>query len=241
MLSMVRYQGAQAQLRAPRSTFTAAMSAFGFVFLAPDIAGRVPAAGVCPESKERQEQGQGSLSRHWYIGIHKTMLRKCFLIAVAMHWSTATAFVNTKVLPRCTARTVAGEHTLSCSAVAPARSRRSVLVGAVAAQLLCSPLAATAFDNRVVPKGKFPPTPGPKPKGVGDGPKDGQLKFCTGQPNCFTSSPLEEDAEHFYPPFEYTGMSKSDAMDTLLEVITNYKPGQGKIDEGGFKVRGASL
>ena len=30
-------------------------------------------------------------------------------------------------------------------------------------------------------------------------------------------------------------------MDTLLEVITNYKPGQGKIDEGGFKVRGASL
>ena len=38
MLSMVRYQGAQAQLRAPRSTFTAAMSAFGFVFRAPDIA-----------------------------------------------------------------------------------------------------------------------------------------------------------------------------------------------------------
>ena len=38
MLSMVRYQGAQAQSRAPRSTFTAAMSAFGFVFRAPDIA-----------------------------------------------------------------------------------------------------------------------------------------------------------------------------------------------------------
>lgn len=174
-------------------------------------------------------------------GRFKTMLRSCLLIAVAMHWSTASAFVTTKVLPRCTARTVEGELALSCSAVAPAHSRRSVLVAAVAAQLMCSPLAATAFDNRVVPKGKFPPTPGPKPKGVGDGPKDGQLKFCTGQPNCFTSTPLEEDAEHFYPPFEYTGMSKSDAMDTLLEVITNYKPGQGKIDEGGFKVRGASL
>ena len=39
MLSMVRYQGAQAQLRAPRSTFTAAMSAFGFVFRAPDMPG----------------------------------------------------------------------------------------------------------------------------------------------------------------------------------------------------------
>ena len=46
MLSMVRYQGAQAQLRAPHSTFTAAMSAFGFVFRVPDIPIRARLRGL---------------------------------------------------------------------------------------------------------------------------------------------------------------------------------------------------
>ena len=56
MLSMVRYQGAQAQLRAPRSTFTAAMSAFGFVFLAPDIAGcrGMPRIKGAPRTRTRK-------------------------------------------------------------------------------------------------------------------------------------------------------------------------------------------
>jgi len=103
--------------------------------------------------------------------------------------------------------------------------------------VLGAPREVPAFDNRVAAKGKYPPSPGAKPKGVGEGPKDGQLKFCTGQPNCFTSSAsAEDDAEHFFPPFEYTGLSKKEAMATLLEVVNAYKPGQGGIDEGGFKV-----
>ena len=68
---------------------------------------------------------------------------------------------------------------------AAALPRRSVLVaGASAAGLvLGGPRDVQAFDNRVVAKGRYPPTPGPKPKGVGEGPsKDGQLKFCTGEP-----------------------------------------------------------
>ena len=37
-------------------------------------------------------------------------------------------------------------------------------------------------------QGKFPPTPGAKPKGVGEGPKDGKLKFCTGAYFCHVDS-----------------------------------------------------
>ena len=33
---------------------------------------------------------------------------------------------------------------------------------------------------RACTQGKYPPSPGAKAKGVGDGPKDGQLKFCSG-------------------------------------------------------------
>ena len=33
---------------------------------------------------------------------------------------------------------------------------------------------------RTCTQGKYPPSPGAKAKGVGDGPKDGQLKFCSG-------------------------------------------------------------
>ena len=113
---------------------------------------------------------------------------------------------------------------LRCSAEAGGASRRSVLAAAGAAAagvVLGAPREVPAFDNRVAAKGKYPPSPGAKPKGVGEGPKDGQLKFCTGQPNCFTSSAsAEDDAEHFFPPFEYTGLSKKEAMATLLEVRT---------------------
>mmetsp|Transcript_78650 Transcript_78650/g.222469 ORF Transcript_78650/g.222469 Transcript_78650/m.222469 type:complete len:259 (-) Transcript_78650:66-842(-) len=119
-------------------------------------------------------------------------------------------------------------------------SRRAFLGAAglaVASQVLGAPPEAAAFDNRVVPKPKFLPTmPGSQPEGVGEGPKDGKLTACKGEPNCFTSSPKGEDPKHFYPPFEYEGVSKEQAMADIMEVINGYKPGQGDIDQGGFKV-----
>ena len=72
MLSMVRYQGAQAQLRAPRSTFTAAMSAFGFVFRAPDIAGY-----QLPGYAQNQRSAKNK---------PRTRTRKSF--APLVHWNT---------------------------------------------------------------------------------------------------------------------------------------------------------
>ena len=34
----------------------------------------------------------------------------------------------------------------------------------------------------------------------------------------------------------YQGMNKEAAMATLMQVVNAYKPGQGDIDSGGFKV-----
>lgn len=123
-------------------------------------------------------------------------------------------------------------------------SRRAFLGAsglAVAAQVIGVPSDALAFENRVGQKDVFAlKTKSPTPSGVGEGLKDGKLRPCRPLPNCFTSSPLEEDAKNFYPPFEYEGMGKAEAMATLMEVINGYKPGQRGVDEGGFKVMKAT-
>ena len=52
------------------------------------------------------------------------------------------------------------------------------------------------------------------------------MQIClSGEPNCFTSSAFEEDEDHAYPAFEYEGLSKQEAFDTLLEVVKAYPPG----------------
>mmetsp|Transcript_63850 Transcript_63850/g.93491 ORF Transcript_63850/g.93491 Transcript_63850/m.93491 type:complete len:268 (-) Transcript_63850:425-1228(-) len=160
---------------------------------------------------------------------------------VVLSIASAAAAFQGAALPLRAVRTTSSQPAMrsSLDSAAPSSLRRSFLLAAgvsVAGQMIATPQHVLAFENRVAAKGKYPPSPGAKAKGVGDGPKDGQLKFCSGQPNCFTSSPLEEDAEHAFPPFEYQGMNKEAAMETLMQVVNAYKPGQGDIDTGGFKV-----
>ena len=36
----------------------------------------------------------------------------------------------------------------------------------------------------------------------------------------------EEDPEHYYPPFKYSGKSKAEAMKDLADAIAAYPPGE---------------
>ena len=122
------------------------------------------------------------------------MQRSVVLLAMGALLPSAAAFCHCTAAPMrqsTRGRALPPRPALRCAVegggrAAAAPPRRSVLAaaGAAAAGLvLGGPCDAQAFDNRVVAKGRYPPTPGPKPKGVGEGPsKDGQLKFCTGEP-----------------------------------------------------------
>jgi len=122
------------------------------------------------------------------------MQRSVVLLAMGALLPSAAAFCHCTAAPMLQStrgRALPPRLALRCAVegggrAAAAPPRRSVLAaaGAAAAGLvLGGPCDAQAFDNRVVAKGRYPPTPGPKPKGVGEGPsKDGQLKFCTGEP-----------------------------------------------------------
>ena len=66
---------------------------------------------------------------------------------------------------RCSSRETRSTSSSASSA------RRSLLAAAgasLAGYTLGTPLDAQAFENRVVPKGKYPPSPGAKAKGVGE-------------------------------------------------------------------------
>lgn len=105
-------------------------------------------------------------------------------------------------------------------------ARRGFLAGG-ASLLTLLPLVSSnpahAFENRVAPKGKYPGMNGAPKKGVGVGPDaDGKLRFCGGEPNCFTSDvkgEIEDDPEHYYPPWEYSGKSTAEALVEIEEVV----------------------
>lgn len=66
------------------------------------------------------------------------------------------------------------------------------------------------------------------------------LKQCKAAPNCFSSTAIaEDDPDHSIPawiwPKEF-GDDKEKAFAQLAEVIDAYKPGQGNVDGGGFKI-----
>ena len=66
------------------------------------------------------------------------------------------------------------------------------------------------------------------------------LKHCGAAPNCFCSTDsVEDDPDHSIPPWTWPkdlGNDKQKAFQQLTEVIASYKPGQGNIDGGGFKI-----
>lgn len=64
------------------------------------------------------------------------------------------------------------------------------------------------------------------------------LKQCGPAPNCFCSTDQSEiDPDHFIPSWKWPkGTDKVQAFRELEHVIREYKPGQGNIDGGGFKI-----
>ena len=109
--------------------------------------------------------------------------------------------------------------------------------------------ATFAFDNKI--DGKWDGQPkrrGGQPKDLGVLPRKdlvGEeypgLKHCGAAPNCFSSTDFaEDDPDHSIPawvwPKELGDDGKEKAFAQLVEVLNAYKPGQGGIDGGGFKI-----
>lgn len=98
-------------------------------------------------------------------------------------------------------------------------------------------------------------TPGPPPAKslaeMGPRPLDGALKPCLdGKPHCFSSSTMTGDkmvdtskigTGWIVKPWSYSGMSVVAAIGMIREAVDAYPPGQGGIDEGGFKVLATRL
>ena len=86
-----------------------------------------------------------------------------------------------------------------------------------------------------------------QPKGLGIATRVGLsgdeyqgLKECGAAPNCFCSTDsIEDDPEHSIPSWKWPKSisNKSQAFQELKAVIDAYKPGQSKIDGGGFEVK----
>lgn len=107
---------------------------------------------------------------------------------------------------------------------------------------------ALAFPNKISDKyDDKPKRKGSKPKGLGISTRVGLsgdeyqgLKECGAAPNCFCSTDsIEDDPEHSIPSWKWPKSisNKSQAFQELKAVIDAYKPGQSKIDGGGFEVK----
>lgn len=120
------------------------------------------------------------------------------------------------------------------------------LMSAVALPLLASSSPANAFDNKISNQyDDRPKRRGPQPKDLGVATRKDMvgeeylgLKPCGPSPNCFCSTDdVEDDPDHSIPAWTYPkGKSQEEAFNELYDIIMAYKPGQGNIDGGGFKV-----
>lgn len=105
---------------------------------------------------------------------------------------------------------------------------------------------ANAFDNKTSNQyDDRPKRRGPQPKDLGVslrkdvvGEEYIGLKPCGSSPNCFCSTDNAlDDPEHSIPSWTYPKqLSMSQAFQQLKDEIERYKPGQGNIDGGGFKI-----
>jgi len=130
-------------------------------------------------------------------------------------------------------------------------NKRRQLLGSGIAFLSTAVLSdkAVAFDNKISNKyDDRPKRKGPQPKDLGVGKRKDMvgeeytgLKSCGPAPNCFCSTDdIQDDPEHNMPSWQWPesqfGNDKEKAFQNLAEVLSSYKPGQGNIDGGGFKI-----
>lgn len=140
-------------------------------------------------------------------------------------------------------------HSLSVNQ--PNCNKRRQLFGSGIAFLstVISSEKAVAFDNKISDKyDDRPKRKGPQPKDLGVATRKDMigeeyigLKPCGPAPNCFcTTDDIQDDPEHNMPvwvwPEAKFGDDKAKAFQSLEEAIAAYKPGQGNIDGGGFKI-----
>ena len=111
-----------------------------------------------------------------------------------------------------------------------------------------NPPRACAFENKISTKyDDRPKRRGPKPKDLGVskrmdivGEEYQGLKHCGAAPNCFVSTDnKEDDPDHYVPAWKWPeefGDDSEKAFSQLTSTINSYKPGQGNVDGGGFKI-----
>lgn len=106
--------------------------------------------------------------------------------------------------------------------------------------------SANAFENKISNQyDDRPKRRGPQPKDLNVGTRKDMigeeykgLKNCGPAPNCFCSTENEEDdPDHSIPAWKWASdLDQQQAFAQLEDVINQYKPGQGNIDGGGFKI-----
>jgi uncharacterized protein (DUF1499 family) len=106
--------------------------------------------------------------------------------------------------------------------------------------------SANAFDNKISDKyDDRPKRRGPQPKDLNVGKRKDMvgeeyigLKNCGPSPNCFCSTDdAEDDPDHSIPAWVWpSNLDQQQAFSQLEETIAAYKPGQGNVDGGGFKI-----
>jgi uncharacterized protein (DUF1499 family) len=119
----------------------------------------------------------------------------------------------------------------------------SLILGTTAMVL---PQESMAFDNKISNKyDDRPKRKGPQPKDLGVATRKDMvgeeykgLKNCGAAPNCFCSTDdIQDDPEHNIPAWTIPeGSTVEQAFIQLEQAVQAYKPGQGNIDGGGFKI-----
>eukprot|EP00565_Helicotheca_tamesis_P004162 CAMPEP_0185737170 /NCGR_PEP_ID=MMETSP1171-20130828/29836_1 /TAXON_ID=374046 /ORGANISM="Helicotheca tamensis, Strain CCMP826" /LENGTH=221 /DNA_ID=CAMNT_0028408033 /DNA_START=32 /DNA_END=694 /DNA_ORIENTATION=+ len=183
-----------------------------------------------------------------------------FCICLALLGHNANAFQPTPPQPSLHIRTktTIPPHILSFSNNDNANSdedtvssrREAIMKGIATASIMMTtvgtPVVGNAFENKISDKyDDRPKRRGPQPKDLGVSTRKDMigepytgLKPCGPAPNCFcTTDAIEDDPEHNIPPWSYPkSYTKTEAFQEIADVIGKYKPGQGNIDGGGFKV-----
>jgi len=139
---------------------------------------------------------------------------------------------------------------VSAPSTAESNSRREALTrGTFMAGLMLpvmgAPENAEAFPNRAEKFKGGIKTNGPNPGDLGlmsrgqlgqrDGEEIFELRQCDPRPNCFSTTFPSGDFQ--LQPYKFSGKTGREAMQDIVAVINEYKPGQRGIDGGGFGIQ----
>lgn len=147
-------------------------------------------------------------------------------------------------------------YTISALSVIPSHqnqgeglTRRHVFQSLMTASIVVLPTtSAVAFDNRIndnyndrpKQRGSMANDLGVRKRKDNFGEPYVGLKPCGPGPNCFCSTDPnnEDDPEHYIPGWKWPSSvtSEEDAFKQLEAVLSEYQPGQGNVDGGGFKI-----